>query len=171
MSSNHNDNAGGKAGLNLQDFLPYRLSILSETVSQSLSQLYNERYGIAIPEWRVIAILGQYGTVTAKQIGACSRMHKTKVSRAVSTLEKRGLVERILNDDDMREAFVSLSKAGRAIYADITPAATEFSNALLGALSEEERDHLEAILNRLNEHALQLADDIAGGRALNKNEQ
>lgn len=171
MSSRKNDGpdggTGGKTGLNLQEFLPYRLSILSETVSQSLSQLYNERYGIAIPEWRVIAIVGQYDTLTAKQIGTCSRMHKTKVSRAVSTLKKRGLVERTPNDEDMREAFVSLSEAGRAIYAEITPAAAEFSDALLGALSVEERGHLEAILKRLNDHALKLAEDIAAGRALN----
>ncbi|AXS40319.1 MarR family transcriptional regulator [Breoghania sp. L-A4] len=152
--------------LNLQEFLPYRLSILADTVSQSLSQLYNARYGIAIPEWRVIAILGQYGTVTAKQIGACSRMHKTKVSRAVATLEHKGLVERAANSDDMREAFVTLSETGRAIYGQITPAAAEFADALLGALTAAERAHLEAILTRLNDHALVLADDIANGRPL-----
>ena len=119
--------------LNLQEFLPYRLAVLAETVSQSLSQLYNARYGIAIPEWRVISILGQYGTTTAKQIGTHSRMHKTMVSRAVAALERKGLVERSANSDDMREAFVTLSARGRAVYAEITPAATDFADALLVA--------------------------------------
>lgn len=166
MSGNPKNKASDATRLNLQDFLPYRLSILAETVSQSLSSLYNARYGIAIPEWRVIAILGQYGTLTAKQIGACSRMHKTKVSRAVTSLEKRGAVERTANADDMREAFVSLTEAGRAIYADLTPQATAFSNALMEALSEDERDHLEAILGRLNDRAESLASDIADGRPI-----
>ncbi len=150
--------------LNLQEFLPYRLAVLAETVSQSLSQLYNARYGIAIPEWRVISILGQYGTTTAKQIGTHSRMHKTMVSRAVAALERKGLVERSANSDDMREAFVTLSARGRAVYGEITPAAADFADALVGVLSSEERGHLDTILTKLNDHASQLADDIANGR-------
>lgn len=166
MTTREQEDGSGAAGLDLQQFLPYRLNILAETVSQSLSHLYDARYGIAIPEWRILAILGQYGTQTAKQIGAHSRMHKTKVSRAVAALEVKGLVERTPNDEDMREAFVSLSAAGRAIYADITPEAEGFSAALLEALDPDQRAHLEEILTRLNTRALELAEDIRKGRGI-----
>ena len=74
--------------IELERFLPYRLNVVAEAVSRALSGLYEERHGISIAEWRVIATLGQYEQMTAKEIGAHSRMHKTKVSRAVKTLQK-----------------------------------------------------------------------------------
>src|SRR5690606_8188553 len=99
--------------LTLEEFLPYRLNVLAEIVSQSLAKLYERRFGIANPEWRVLATLGQYPRMTAKQVGAHSRMHKTKVSRAVAALEAKGLIERSANADDLRESFLALTAAGR----------------------------------------------------------
>ena len=78
--------------LKLEEFLPYRLNVLASLVSQALSRIYVERYGLGVPEWRVLVTLGQFGVMTGKAIGAHSHMHKTKVSRAVAELEKRKLI-------------------------------------------------------------------------------
>ena len=107
------------APLKLEEFLPYRLNVLANLVSQALSRIYVERYGLGVPEWRVLVTLGQFGVMTGKAIGAHSHMHKTKVSRAVALLEKRKLLSRRMNQEDMREALLSLTPAGRGIYQDL----------------------------------------------------
>jgi DNA-binding MarR family transcriptional regulator len=147
--------------LKLEDFLPYRLTVLAETVSQSLAHLYADRYGISISEWRVVATLGQFQTMTAKDIGRHSRMHKTKVSRAVALLEDKGLVRREVNREDLRQAFLTLTGRGRKIYASLVPDALAFSRSLAEVLSAPERDVLEAILPRLMQRSEELVDAIA----------
>ena len=109
---------GEPAVLKLEEFLPYRLNVCAVLVSQALSRIYSERYRIGVPEWRVLVTLGQYGVMTGKQIGIHSTMHKTKVSRAVALLEKRKLVTRRANRDDLREALLSLTPAGEEIYRE-----------------------------------------------------
>jgi DNA-binding MarR family transcriptional regulator len=149
--------------LELERFLPYRLNVVAESVSRALSRLYAERYGIGVPEWRVIATLGEYQRMTAKDVGAHSRMHKTKVSRAVAALEAKGLVEREPNEQDMREAFLALTGRGLRVYQDLAPRALAFERALDKTLGNGERGHLDAILRRLEERAQELADDLVGG--------
>src|ERR1700693_2315443 len=106
--------------LKLEDFLPHRLNVLSSLVSQALTRVYG-RYGIGIPEWRVLVTLGENGVMTGKVVGAHTHMHKTKVSRAVAQLELRKLVTRRANRADLREAFLSLTAAGRAVYEEAAP--------------------------------------------------
>ena len=109
--------------LALEEFLPYRLVVLAEEVSRSFSQIYAAEFGIGVPEWRVVALIGQCHQVTAKVVGERSTMHKTKVSRAVANLEKCGLVTRAPNPDDMRENFLTLTPKGQKMYADLVPKA------------------------------------------------
>jgi DNA-binding MarR family transcriptional regulator len=149
--------------LELERFLPYRLNVVAESVSRALSRLYAERYGIGVPEWRVIATLGEYERMTAKEVGAHSRMHKTKVSRAVTALEAKGLIERAPNENDMREAFLALNGRGLRVYQDLAPRALAFERALDAALGNGERAHLDAVLRRLEERAQELADRFVGG--------
>ncbi len=137
------------APLDLDRFLPYRLDILAEAVSRAMSRLYKERYGLGVPEWRVLAHLGQYAPITAKAIGAHSRMHKTKVSRAVAVLEELGFLARAGNDADRREALLSLTAKGKAAYADLAPKAAAFARHLLDDLSAAERKVLESAIDRL----------------------
>ena len=141
----------GAPVLALESFLPYRLNLVSETVSQAFASLYETQFGIARPEWRVIALLGQYGRLTAKTIGERSAMHKTKVSRAVASMEKRKLVIRTPNPDDMRESFVELSPDGQSIYEAIVPQALAFTQSLQDSLSAAQRDVLEDMLERIME--------------------
>lgn len=143
--------------LRLEGFLPYRLNLLATEVSQTLARAYGKRFGISIPEWRIIATLGQFGIMTARDIGTHSRMHKTTVSRAVATLEKRRLIIRRANRADMREAFLALTDAGSAIYLDIVPMAKSFSESLCLGLSASEREMLEALLDRLSERVVHLS--------------
>ena len=100
-------------------------------MSQALSRIYADRYKIGVPEWRVLVTLGEFGVMTAKAIGAHSHMHKTKVSRAVALLERRKLVTRRANRADLREAFLSLTPAGRDIYTELAPIALDFARQLL----------------------------------------
>jgi DNA-binding MarR family transcriptional regulator len=137
------------ATLDLDRFLPYRLDILAEAVSRSLSALYQERYGLGVPEWRVLAHLGQYAPITAKAITAHSRMHKTKVSRAVAALEQLGFLARTGSEQDRREEMLSLTPRGRAVYDDLAPKAAEFDRHLLDELSTPELRTLEKVIDRL----------------------
>lgn len=116
--------------LELETFLPYRLNRLADAVSRDFSRIYRDRHGMTRPEWRLLATLGQYGTMTATQIGQHSAMHKTKVSRAVSALEKRGWLKREAHAGDRRLEHLTLTKAGEKVYADIVPLALEFARQL-----------------------------------------
>lgn len=153
--------AGGPEELKLDVFLPYLLSVLSETVSQSLARLYGERYGISIPEWRVLAIVGPNATMTATEVGTIGQMHKTKVSRAVAALVEKDLLERERNRADQREALLRLSDQGVALYNEFVPSARAFNAALVEALSPTEREQLVSILDRLAERARDLSRSIS----------
>jgi DNA-binding MarR family transcriptional regulator len=152
---------GENAPLKLEQFLPYRLNVLATVVSLALSRIYSERYSIGIPEWRVLVTLGQYGTMTGKQIGAHSHMHKTKVSRAVAPLEKRKMITRRTNRADMREAFLSLTPAGREIYEDLAPIALEFTRRLSDAIEPADRAAFDRAISRLYERANKLSGEFA----------
>src|SRR6478672_500919 len=125
--------------LKLEEFLPYRLNVCASLVSHALSKIYAERYKIGVPEWRVLVTLGEFDMMTAKAIGLHSHMHKTKVSRAVALLERRKFVSRRTNRNDMREAFLSLTSAGREVYNELAPAALKFVSQLMEAVDPEER--------------------------------
>jgi DNA-binding MarR family transcriptional regulator len=152
-----------QAALKLEEFLPYRLNVCASLVSQALSRIYAERYKIGVPEWRVLVTLGQFGMMTAKAIGMHSHMHKTKVSRAVALLERRKLVARRANRADMREAFLSLTPAGRAIYDELTPIALDFARQLLQTVDTADRAALDRALKKLTERSAQLTAELANG--------
>ncbi len=141
------------APFRLEGFLPYRLNVVANLISQALSQIYAEHYGIGVPEWRVLVTLGQYGVMTAKAVGAHSHMHKTKVSRAVSLLEKRKLLAQRVNREDMRESLLSLTPAGVAIYQRLVPVAADFAYRLIEAIDPADRPAFERALTRLSESA------------------
>jgi DNA-binding MarR family transcriptional regulator len=151
---------GDQAPLKLEHFLPYQLNVVSSLVSQALSRVYARRYGIGVPEWRVVVTLGQHEVMTAKAIGAHTHMHKTKVSRAVALLEKRRLVARRANREDMREAFLSLTAAGRVMYEEVAPHALEFARRLTDILSPSDREAFDRALEQLTARSAELAAEI-----------
>jgi DNA-binding MarR family transcriptional regulator len=149
------------APLKLEDFLPYRLNVVASLVSQALSRIYAERYSIGVPEWRVLVTLGQYEMMTGKAIGAHSHMHKTKVSRAVALLEKRKLIARRTNRADLRESFLTLTAAGRAMYDDLAPVALDFAQRLSEVVDPADRAAFDRVVDRLTARSAALAAEVA----------
>ena len=152
---------GEKAPLKLEQFLPYQLNVVASLTSQALSRVYARRYGIGVPEWRVLVTLGQYGVMTGKAIGAHTHMHKTKVSRAVALLEKRKLLARRANRADMREAFLSLTAGGRAMYEELAPHALDFARRLTDILSPADREAFDRALTQLTARSAELVAEVA----------
>jgi DNA-binding MarR family transcriptional regulator len=137
--------------LQLTNFTPFRLNRLATGISDHLAQVYKQRFGLEIPEWRVIATVGPAWTCTAQHVADTTRMHKTRVSRAIAHLVKRGLIERTCNADDRREMELRLTKTGREMYTEIVPVALEQERALLACLGEEELRAFSGGLERLEE--------------------
>jgi DNA-binding MarR family transcriptional regulator len=142
--------------LELENFLPYRLSILAQLVSQSLHDLYAGPFDLSVTQWRVMAALGRFAPLTASDVAQRTVMDKVAVSRAVAALMKRGLVERATDRQDRRRATLRLSGRGRALHARIVPLALEYEARLCQALSSEERRSFDALSDRLFAHAKRL---------------
>src|SRR5580704_2546071 len=124
--------------LQLGDFVPFRLNRLAAEVSEHLATVYRERFGLEIPEWRVMATVGPERGCTAQYIARSTRMHKSRVSRAIAHLEKRGLMTRVTSSADRREMELRLTKAGRRVYAELVPLALERESILLACLTREQ---------------------------------
>ncbi|MDF2179051.1 MarR family transcriptional regulator [Aliiglaciecola sp. CAU 1673] len=140
--------------LNLQRFLPYRLSTLSNKISQSLAKLYSKRFDISIPEWRILAVLGQGTNLSAVQIAGLTAMDKVAVSRAVKRLLEKGHISKIQDDSDNRRFELSLSEQGQALYKEVVPLAMEYERRLLAGLSAQEIDNMDKLLNMLDQVVL-----------------
>ena len=147
--------------LTLAAFLPYRLSVLAAAVSEGLARLYEARFGIGIPEWRVLATVGEFGSITATAVGAHARMSKVKVSRAAAALAARGLIARRGNPQDRRAAFLVLTAAGAAMYAEIAPLALDYARALADALAPGEAARLDGLVDALTRRADALRERAA----------
>jgi DNA-binding MarR family transcriptional regulator len=149
--------------LALETFTPYRLNRIAAAMSERLRGVYGRQYDLTVPEWRILATLGQFGEMTAKQIGAHSVMHKTKVSRAVSALATRRWLTRRENAGDRREEFLKLTEAGTSAYAAILPAIARFEADLAVELGRGEARALDRALSRL-EAVLAIAPKAAAER-------
>ena len=150
--------------LQLEDFLPHQLNVLSSLVSQALTRVYGQ-YGIGIPEWRILVSLGEFGVMTGKAIGARTHMHKTKVSRAVAQLERRKYLARRANRADLREAFLTLTPAGRAVYEELAPRALEFTERLSEVVPAADRAAFDRAVVLLTERSAKLVGDMEQGKA------
>ena len=133
----------------LQDFLPYLLNQAAEASSLDFQQVYKDRYGMLRTEWRVLFHLGIYGRMSAKDIGQRSKMHKTKISRAVQKLAERRFLTRQPDDRDRRLEWLDLTAQGLAAYRDLRAIAMQYDNALSERLTEEENAVLRQALRKL----------------------
>ena len=131
--------------------MPFRLNRLAAAVSQHLSAVYRARFALEIPEWRVMATVGQDLGCTAQHVADSTRMHKTRVSRAIAQLARRGLIERVASERDRRERALRLTRAGRRLYAKLVPLALARERALLACMSGAERRSLLRGLDRLEQ--------------------
>ena len=137
--------------LDLERFLPYRLSVLSNRISADIAELYETRYGLAIPEWRVIAVLAKRPGLSATEVAQRTAMDKVAVSRAVSSLLEASRIQRDIDGDDRRKSVLRLTDAGKAVYEDVAPQALAYEQRLLGALRRDELDALDRLLARMEQ--------------------
>ncbi|MGH8109295.1 MAG: MarR family winged helix-turn-helix transcriptional regulator [Arenimonas sp.] len=135
--------------LDLEHFLPYRLSVLSNRISQDIAALYAERFNLGITEWRIIAILGRYPDLSANEVAERTAMDKVAVSRAVASLLKQKRLKRKFDKNDLRRSVLSLSAAGDKIYAQVAPLAKRLQDALLVDFDDKERVLLNLLLDKL----------------------
>jgi DNA-binding MarR family transcriptional regulator len=138
------------AKLDLFRFVPFRLNRLAAEVSAALAGEYQERYGLDIPEWRVLATLGfRNDACSAQYIAHCTRTHKSTISRAVTALMQRHLVERVENEDDRREFRLRLTRKGRALYEELIPRLKRKEQEILSCLSAQERKEFALALGKI----------------------
>ena len=136
--------------LDLFRFVPFRLNRLAAEVSAALSGEYQERYGLDIPEWRVLATLGfRNDACSAQYIAHCTRTHKSTISRAVTSLMKRQIVERVENEDDRREFRLRLTRKGRTLYEELFPRLLQREQEILACFSAQERRDFAVLLGKL----------------------
>lgn len=133
----------------LHQFLPYLLNQAAEESSLEFQQVYKNRYGMLRTEWRVLFHLGVYGRMTAKEIGQRSKMHKTKISRAVQRLAERRFLARDQDEKDRRLEHLELTPAGRAAYRDLRSVAEGYDAKLSATLTDEENRVLRQALIKL----------------------
>ncbi len=148
----------------LSDFLPYMLSVTSNAISGRIAQEYRSRWGLKVPEWRVMAVLGDAGSVTQRELTDLTLMDKVAVNRACKELQERGLIWRQPNVQDGRSHLLELTDSGRDMYGEIMPLAREMERRLLAKFSMEEISAFKSVLLRLKAEVRDLhADGIDSG--------
>jgi DNA-binding MarR family transcriptional regulator len=136
-------------GLELERFLPYRLSVLTNRISTAIARVYVRRFALTVPEWRVMAVLGRFGPMSANAVCERTAMDKVRVSRAVSRLAAACRLERRTDTADRRRALIELTASGRAVYDEIGPLALAVESRLLAQLSAADRADLARLLPKL----------------------
>jgi len=145
--------------LRLDDYLPYRLSVASNEVSRLISRAYEDRFGLSVPQWRLICVLAEDGSATPQAMVARTAMDKVMVSRAAQALTLRHLIQRTPNAADGRSHHLELTEIGRQLYAEVAPLALDYERDVLDGLSSEEVRSLKALLLILEQRAAKLAED------------
>jgi len=154
----------GAGDLRLDRYLPYRLSVASNAVSRLIARAYEDRFGLTIPQWRVICVLAEGGPLPQSAIVSRTVMDKVTVSRAAQGLSKRRLVERASHDTDGRSHLLALSREGARLYGEIAPLALAYEAALISGLSPDEVALLKRLLGRLQGTAQALSGDAPAPR-------
>jgi len=164
MSMNKKTPPATPAHFDLEHFLPYQLSVVSNTVSQGIAHIYQQNHDLTVTEWRIIAVLGRYPGLTASQVVERTVMDKVAVSRAVKRLLERGLLKRITHGSDRRRRHLELTEAtGTNTFEAIVPRARNYEQALLSRLTAGEVKTLMDLLERLHQAAITLSESDETG--------
>lgn len=140
-------------GLVLEEFLPYRLSVLMLRISNAIAQSYKRQFRLSVPEWRVMAVLGRFGPLSANGVAEKTQMDKVRVSRAVAGLVRAGRINRRVDGADRRRSVLALTPAGDSIHREIVPHARRVEARLLAGLSSDERAALDQLIKKLEARA------------------
>ena len=135
--------------LHLDRFIPYRLSVLSNVVSNNIARAYAREFDLSIPEWRVLAVLARYPDLSAVDVAERTAMDKVAVSRAVQSLLRSKRLTRSYDRGDRRRSVLRLSANGKSVYMRVAPLALGYERKLLATLSAEDRQHLDRLITQL----------------------
>ena len=139
--------------LRLAEHLPYRLSVAAAAVSALVAKAYEERFGLPIPQWRLIAILMEHKSLTQQQLVPLSTMDKQTISRAARSLQARGLIGRATSRQDRRAYRLRVTASGRRLYRAVVPLALAYERRLLANLSAQQISTLRRQLRQLEQAA------------------
>ncbi len=137
------------ADFDLDRLFSYRLSVLSNRISGAISREYHRRFGLAITEWRVMAVLGRFPGLSAGEVASRTAMDKVAVSRAVARLLERALIQREIHGDDRRRSVLALTDEGFRVYDEVAPMVNEYHQRMLEPLTDEERAMLDQLIDKL----------------------
>ena len=150
--------------IDLERFLPYRLAVLANVLGSAIATTYEDRFGLSVPEWRIIAVLTRFPGLSARDVAEKTRMDAVAVSRAVGKLLKAGRIRRAIATDDRRRSVLHVSAAGAMVYREVAPLALEYERILLDSLPPTDRASLDETLSVLMERADQLASNLRKAR-------
>ena len=139
--------------LQLERYLPYRLSILSNRISALISETYSAKFALSITEWRIMAVLGEYPGVSADEVSLKTQIEKSILSRAISKLLQRKLLEREFNPADKRRSMLRLTEAGLSVYDELVPISYDYEKQLLICFSDAESKQFSELIDRLYEYS------------------
>lgn len=147
--------------IELERFLPYRLSVLTNRISSAIAETYQQRFNLTVPEWRVIAVLARHPGLSAREVSERTRMDAVAVSRAVARLKKSGRVRREMAAGDRRRSILRLSAGGLRVYRAVAPMALHYERELLAGLNGKEIELLDSALQKLTARAEHLGIGVA----------
>lgn len=147
------------ADFDLDRLFSYRLSVLSNRISGAISREYHRRFGLAITEWRVMAVLGRFPGLSAGEVSSRTAMDKVAVSRAVARLLERALIQREIHGDDRRRSVLALSDEGYRVYDEVAPMVMEYHQRLLESFSDDERALLDRLIDKLSSEGVKRIEE------------
>ena len=139
--------------LQLERYLPYRLSILSNRISALISEIYSDKFALSITEWRIMAVLGEYPDVSADEVSLKTQIEKSILSRAINKLVQRKLLQREFDPLDRRRSMLRLTATGLSVYDEVVPVSYDYEKALVSCLTDAEREQFSEFIDRLYQHA------------------
>ena len=139
--------------LQLERYLPYRLSILSNRISALISEIYSDKFALSITEWRIMAVLGEYPDVSAEAVSLKTQIEKSILSRAINKLVQRKLLQREFDPLDRRRSMLRLTATGLSVYDEVVPVSYDYEKALVSFFTDAEREQFSEFIDRLYQHA------------------
>ncbi len=147
--------------LNLERYMPYRLSILSNRVSSIIAEAYKDRFNLSITEWRIMAVLGENPGISADEVSNKTQIEKSMISRAIQKLLDRSLMHREIDTDDRRRHNLKLTASGLKVYDEVVPMSYDYETRLLDCFTKDELRQLDSLIAKLYEHASGVKSDMS----------
>ena len=139
--------------LTLERYLPYRLSILSNRISANIADTYSDKFGLSVTEWRIMAVVGEYPNVSADEVSVKTQIEKSMLSRAITKLLQRNLLEREFDPKDKRRSMLRLTTTGLSVYDEVVPISYDYELQLLTCFNDTEKDQFGELIDRLYQQA------------------